>query len=104
MVFLACGDEPFGGGAFAIVLVVSVLLGDHLGCEGNDDVGVGMDKGSAHHRVRVGRGSVAVVGDTVGTVRLGWRNVPGPSSVAVWQLSCGRQAAHGRGQSGRDVP
>ena len=66
MVFLECGDEPLGGGAFAIVLVVSVLLGDHLGCEGNDDVGVGMDKGSAHHRVRVGRGSVAVVGDTAG--------------------------------------
>ena len=66
MVFLACGDEPLGGGAFAIVLVVSVLLGDPLGCEGNDDVGVGMDKGSAHHRVRVGRSSVAVVGDTAG--------------------------------------
>ena len=66
MVFLECGDEPLGGGAFAIVLVVSVLLGDHLGCEGNDDVGVGMDKGSAHHRVRGGRGSVAVVGDTAG--------------------------------------
>ena len=66
MVFPEFGDEPLGGVAFTVVLVVSVLPGDHLGSQGNDNPGVGMDKGTAHHLVLVGPGSVPVVPDTTG--------------------------------------
>ena len=66
MVLPEFGDEPLGGVAFTVVLVVSVLPGDHLGCQRNDDVGVGMDKGTAHHLVLVCPGSVPVVPYTAG--------------------------------------
>ncbi len=79
MVFLEFGDEPLGGVALTIVLVGPILPGDHLRCQRNDNFGIRMDKGPAHHLVLVGSGSVPVVLDTAGgTMDLFGTVVAGP--------------------------
>ena len=76
---LAKPFEPAAGGvSLAIVLSLTVLLDDRLGCQRDDFLEVGMDQGGPQQLMGIGDAAVAMVlFQTGGTMDLGGGEIRG---------------------------
>ena len=74
--------EPAAGGVpLAVVLGLTILLDDRLGCQRDDFLEVGMNQGGPQQLMGIGDAAIAMVlFQTGGTMDLGGGEIRGPSS------------------------